>query len=238
MFISIESSSSDLSVALLGKERLIDRLTIPIKNELSEIIIPTIKNFLTHNGITFKDISTLVIGCGPGSFTGIRVVVAAAKGIQISNDYMKVIGINSLAALAMSVLEEAREKNCKYIISSIDTKRGDIFVQTFGVNNIVKSVFPFSAINEIDIIEIQNLKKYLSTHRFITKDILFIGHNSELLKNKIINLKTSIQDNQNSNALSVGKLALHFINKNIDFKNTGIIFNSLKPIYIRPPEIN
>ena len=238
MFISIESSSSDLSVALLGKERLIDRLTIPIKNELSEIIIPTIKNFLTHNGITFKDISTLVVGCGPGSFTGIRVVVAAAKGIQISNDYMKVIGINSLAVLAMSVLEEAREKNCRYIISSIDTKRGDIFVQTFEVNNIVKSEFPFSVINEIEILEIQNLKNYLLTHKLITKNVLFTGHNSELLKNKIINLKTSMQDNQNSNALSAGKLALHFIDKNIDFKNTGIIFNSLKPIYIRSPEIN
>ena len=238
MFISIESSSSDLSVALLDKERLIDRLTIPIKNELSEIIIPTIKNFLTHNGITFKDISTLFIGCGPGSFTGIRVVIAAAKGIQISNDYMKVIGINSLAVLAMSVLEEAREKNCRYIISSIDTKRGDIFVQTFEVNNMVKSEFPFSVINEIEILEIQNLKNYLLTHKLITKNVLFTGHNSELLKNKIINLKTSIQDNQNSNALSAGKLALHFIDKNIDFKNTGIIFNSLKPIYIRYPEIN
>lgn len=238
MFISIESSSSDLSVALLGKEILIDRLTVPIKNELSEIIIPTIKNFLTHNEITFEDISTLVIGCGPGSFTGIRVVVAAAKGIQISNVYMKVIGINSLAALAMSALEEAREKNCRYIISSIDTKRGDIFAQTFEVNNIVKSEFPFSAINEIEILEIQYLKNYLSTHKLITKNVLFIGHNSELLKNKILKLKTSIQDNQNSNALSAGKLALHFIDKNIDFKNTGIIFNRLKPIYIRHPEIN
>ena len=56
MFISIESSSSDLSVALLGKEKLIDSLTVPINNELSEIIIPTIKNFLINNGITFKDI--------------------------------------------------------------------------------------------------------------------------------------------------------------------------------------
>ena len=238
MFISIEISSSDLSVALLRKEILIDRLTVPIKNELSEIIIPTIKKFLTHNGITFKDISTLVIGCGPGSFTGIRVVLAAAKGIQISNVYMKVIGINSLAALAMSALEEAREKNCRYIISSIDTKRGDIFAQTFEVNNIVKSEFSFSAINEIEILEIQYLKNYLSIHKLISKNVLFTGHNSELLKNKIINLKTSIQDNQNSNALSAGKLALHFIDKNIDFKNTGIIFNSLKPIYIRHPEIN
>lgn len=238
MIISLESCSSNLSVALLAKEELINKLIIPIKNELSEIIIPTIKNFLTHNGITFKDISTLVIGCGPGSFTGIRVVVAAAKGIQISNVYMKVIGINSLAALAMSALEEAREKNCRYIISSIDTKRGDIFAQTFEVNNIVKSEFSFSAINEIEILEIQYLKNYLSTHKLITKNVLFTGHNSELLKNKIINLKTSIQDNQNSNALSAGKLALHFIDKNIDFKNTGIIFNSLKPIYIRHPEIN
>ena len=238
MFISIESSSSDLSVALLGKEKLIDSLTVPINNELSEIIIPTIKNFLINNGITFKDISTLVIGCGTGSFTGIRVVVAAAKGIKISNVYMKVIGINSLAALAMSAEEEAREKNCRYIISSIDTKRGDIFAQTFEVNNIVKSELLFSAINEIQIFEIQNLKNYLSTHKLITKNVLFTGHNSELLKNKIINLKTSIQDNQNSNALSAGKVALDFIDKNIDFKNTGIIFNSLKPIYIRPPEIN
>ena len=161
MFISIESSSSDLSVALLGKEKLIDSLTVPINNELSEIIIPTIKNFLINNGITFKDISTLVIGFGPGSFTGIRVVVAAAKGIQISNVYMKVIGINSLAALAMSVLEEARDKSCRYIISSIDTKRGDVFAQTFEVNNILKSEFPFFAINEIEILEIQNLKNYL-----------------------------------------------------------------------------
>ena len=238
MIISLESCSSNLSVALLANEELINKLIIPIKNELSEIIIPTIKNFLTHNGITFKDISTLVIGCGPGSFTGIRVVVAAAKGIQISNVYMKVIGINSLAALAMSALEEAREKNCRYIISSIDTKRGDIFAQTFEVNNIVKSEFPFSAINEIEILEIQYLKNYLSIHKLISKNVLFTGHSSELLKNKIINLKTSIQDNQNSNALSAGKLALHFIDKNIDFKNTGIIFNSLKPIYIRHPEIN
>ena len=191
MFISIESSSSDLSVALLGKEILIDRLTVPIKNELSEIIIPTIKNFLTHNGITFKDISTLVIGCGPGSFTGIRVVVAAAKGIQISNVYMKVIGINSLAALAMSALEEAREKNCRYIISSIDTKRGDIFAQTFEVNNIVKSEFPFSAINEIEILEIQYLKNYFVCFSGLGKSTFLDNFNLPLLSSIAINF-TSI----------------------------------------------
>jgi len=110
MIISIESSSSNLSIALLAKERLIDKLFIPIKNELSEIIIPTIKNFLIDNSITLDHISFITIGCGPGRFTGIRVVIAAAKGIKLSNTNMKSIGMNSLAGLAMSVLEEAKEK--------------------------------------------------------------------------------------------------------------------------------
>ena len=122
MIISIESSSSDLSIALFTNEQLIDKLFIPIKNELSEIIIPTIKNFLFDNSITFENISFITIGCGPGSFTGIRVVIAAAKGIKLSNTNMKSIGINSLAGLAMSALEEAKEKNVSILLLQLIQK--------------------------------------------------------------------------------------------------------------------
>ena len=238
MIISIESSSSNLSIALLAKERLIDKLFIPIKNELSEIIIPTIKNFLIDNSITFENISFITIGCGPGSFTGIRVVIAAAKGIKLSNTNMKSIGINSLAGLAMSVLEEAKEKKCQYIIGSIDSKRDDIFIQLFKINSLDDGKLPFSAMNDIEAIEIQNLDNYVSIHQLVAKDILFVGHKSELLKNNINNLKISDQSEQNPNALWVGILTSYIINKNIDVTNTRIAFNYLKPIYIRHPEIN
>ena len=238
MIISIESSSSNLSVALLTKERLIDKLIVPIKNELSEIIIPTIKNFLIKNVISFENISFITIGCGPGSFTAIRVVIAAAKGIQISNIYMKSMGINSLAGLAMSVLKEAKRKNCKYIIASIDTKRDDTFVQLFEINYLDEGKIPFSVMNNIEAIEIQNLDNYFLTHKLVAKDILFVGHKSELLKNKINNLKISDQPEQMPNALWVGMLASHIIDKNIDVTDTRIAFNHLKPIYVRPPEIN
>ena len=238
MIISIESSSSNFSIALLTKEKLIDKLFIPIKNELSEIIIPTIKSFLTDNSITFENISFITIGCGPGSFTGIRVVIAAAKGIKLSNINMKSIGINSLAGLAMSVLEEAKEKKCKYIITSIDTKRDDIFVQLFKINSQDKSKLPFSAMNNIEAMEIQNLDNYVFNHQLVAKDILFVGHKSELLKNDINNLKISDQLEQTPNALWGGMLTAYIINKNIDITNTRIAFNDLKPIYIRTPEIN
>ena len=238
MIISIESSSSNLSFALFTKEKLIDKLDVPIKNELSEIIIPTVKKFLINNSITYKKISTITVGCGPGSFTGTRVVIAATKGIQTSNTKMKSIGINSLAGLAMSALEEAKGKNCNYIIASIDTKRDDIFVQLFKINNLDEGKIPFSVMNEIKAIEIKDLNNYVLIHQLIARDTLFIGHKSELLKNKINNLKISDQSIQTPNALWVGMLTSYIINKNIDVTDTRIAFNHLKPIYVRSPEIN
>ena len=238
MIISIESSSTNLSIALLTKKRLIDKLSVPIKNELSEIIIPTIKNFLINNSITFKNISFITIGCGPGSFTGIRVIIAAAKGIQISNANIKCIGINSLAGLAMSVIEEAKEKNCRYIIASIDTKRDDMFVQLFEINNLDENKIPFSVLNDIQTIEIDNLDNYFLTNQLDTKDILFVGHKSELLQNRINNLKISNQSNQMPDALWLGFLTSYIKNKSIDVTASRIAFNHLKPIYVRSPEIN
>ena len=106
-----------------------------------EIIIPAISNLLKDNSISINELSTIAVGCGPGSFTGIRVVIALAKGILNSNYNLQSLGVNGLAALTMSVLEEAISYNVEYIISMIDTKRGDNFIQLFKVN--YKMINPF-----------------------------------------------------------------------------------------------
>ena len=108
MIISIETSSSDLSLTLLNKNSILSHISIPIKYELSEIIVPTIKIFLKENSISFDNISFLAVGCGPGSFTGIRAIISTALGITISKSHIRSIGINSLAGLAMSSLQEAK----------------------------------------------------------------------------------------------------------------------------------
>ena len=114
MIISIETSTSDLSLTLLNEEIVLSHISVPFKNELSEIIVPTIKMFLKDNLISFADVSFLAVGCGPGSFTGIRCIISTALGITISNSHIKSIGINSLAGLAMSALYEAKNLKIKY----------------------------------------------------------------------------------------------------------------------------
>ena len=238
MIISIETSTSYLSLTLLNKENVIDHISVSFKNELSEIIVPTIKKFLQHNSISFRDVSCLAVGCGPGSFTGIRAIISTALGITISNSHIKSIGINSLAGLAMTALHEVRILKLKYIVSSIDSKKDDIFVQLFKINNIKKKLLPINAISDIDTIKIEKLYNYFVINNLISKEALFVGHQSNIAKNVIENLNVSKNSIQHPDSLGVGKLASCIISNKISINKTISTFGEFKPIYVRSAKIN
>ena len=238
MIFSIETSTLDLSLTLLSNNQVINKVSVKIKNELSEIIVPTIKKFMKKNSIKFQNISLLVVGCGPGSFTSIRAVISAAKGIHLSNKHMKILGINSLAGLAMSALSEARNRNIEYILASIDTKRNDQFLQLFKVNNCNEKLLPFSVINNIKPIKLENFPSYIIENKLVSENFLFVGFIPNLLKNKFTSMKFCKVSTKTPHAVWVGKLGLYIKNNNINYKSSKIAFNEIKPIYVRSPEIN
>tara|TARA_Y100000991_G_C21934980_1_gene332558 strand:- start:365 stop:1087 length:723 start_codon:yes stop_codon:yes gene_type:complete len=238
MIISIETSSSYFSITLLNENNIMNQMSVPFKNELSEIIVPTIKFFLQDSSISLKDISFLAVGCGPGSFTGIRTVISTALGIKISYNYIKTIGVNSLAGLAMSVLEEAKELKLKYIISSIDSKRDDLFLQFFKINYMDDKSTPFFVKKDISTIKIDNLYKYIIDNKLILKDILFVGHQFNKAKKTIENLKVSRNLKQEPNSLGVGQLASYLIRNRVSINKTVFAFDKFQPVYVRSPQIN
>ena len=238
MIISIETSTSDLSLTLLNKKSVLSHISIPIKNELSEIIVPTIKMFLKDNLISFDDISFLAVGCGPGSFTGIRAIISTALGITVSKSHIKSIGINSLAGLAMSVLQEAKTLKVKYVISSIDSKKDDLFLQLFKINYNKDKLLPIFEISNIDTIKIKKLYNYFVIHNLIFTEVLFVGHQSDMAKNIIENLNVSKNSTQYPDSLGVGKLASFIISNKITINKTNYAFDKFKPIYARSAQIN
>jgi tRNA A37 threonylcarbamoyladenosine modification protein TsaB len=151
---------------------------------------------------------------------------------------MKILGINSLAGLAMSALIEAKNRNVQYIIASIDTKRDDIFLQLFRVNNSNERLLPFSAINSIQPIKLENLNDYIVENKLIAEDFFCVGCISKLINNKVTNMKFSKELIQIPDSLWVGKLGSCIVNNNINYKNSKIAYDELKPIYVRSAEIN
>ena len=238
MIIAIEGSTNNLSLALLKNNLVLSQEVLSIKNDLSQIIVPTIRNLMYKNSTTIDQLSSIAVGCGPGSFTGLRTVIAAAKGIIVSNNNLQSIGVSGLAGLAMSVVDEALNNNIKYIISLIDTKRDDVFLQLFKLNDQDKSLFPFRAINKIEIFKIEYVDEYLIKYNLRGKKILVVGHKSSSIDNNIFNIKTSEKEFQYPNAIYIGKLASYLINKFKKVDNTDIAFDNVEPIYVRSPEIN
>lgn len=93
MILAIDSSSNYLKLGLrYGSDRQV------IKNDLMEkshgqLIMKKIDDLFVSTGVDKKDLAAIVVCTGPGSFTGLRIGIAASKGIAVALD-LQVVGIN------------------------------------------------------------------------------------------------------------------------------------------------
>ncbi len=93
-------------------------------------------------GLEARAITHVAAGCGPGSFTGIRVALSAAKGFQLACDAQPV-GLSCLLVAAAHWRKAHDEDGL--LVASADTRRGSYFCQAFGPDNA-----PIGAILDID----------------------------------------------------------------------------------------
>jgi tRNA threonylcarbamoyladenosine biosynthesis protein TsaB len=134
--LGIDSATRSASVALVENETSIDehRWDKQLSGYLgasdsngncAEIIVPLINALLEKKKLTPADLSAIAVSIGPGSFTGLRVGLATAKGIAYSGG-LPLIGISTLLALAAGV------KNFDGIICSLlDARKSDVYMALF-----------------------------------------------------------------------------------------------------------
>src|SRR5690348_11165768 len=95
------------------------REVIDIGKGHAERLIGVIDGALGQAGMTYKDLDRIGVSIGPGSFTGVRVGVATARGLALALG-VPAVGVNTLEALA----EEAHEKlPDRAVLAAIDGRR-------------------------------------------------------------------------------------------------------------------
>jgi tRNA threonylcarbamoyladenosine biosynthesis protein TsaB len=96
----------------------------------AERLMPMIDDCLHEAGVTVSEIGKVAVAMGPGSFTGIRVGVAAARGLGLALG-CPVVGVTTLETLA----EAARDTYLgRPVIAAIDARRGEVYAQAFGAD--------------------------------------------------------------------------------------------------------
>ncbi|MCA9902577.1 MAG: tRNA (adenosine(37)-N6)-threonylcarbamoyltransferase complex dimerization subunit type 1 TsaB [Anaerolineae bacterium] len=100
MLLAIDTATSYTSLALHSKSMVIAEHTwfSPSPNHAVELA-PAVQRMLDQGGVTIQDLTALAVCIGPGSFTGLRVGVALAKGIAAARQ-LPLVGVSSLDIVA------------------------------------------------------------------------------------------------------------------------------------------
>ena len=103
--LAIDTSGKVASVAVTDGEKLLWEKSVYTKLTHSQVILPMVKQALEETGLTYTDLDCAAIAKGPGSYTGLRIGVAAVKGMCFGCESLKSAGVSTLLSLAYNCID-------------------------------------------------------------------------------------------------------------------------------------
>ena len=123
----IDTSSSDVSIAIVKDEKILASICKCIPNQHSIYTVPFIDEMVKEANLTSNDIDKIMVVTGPGSFTGVRIGVTIAKVYAYLRN-LSIISISSLKMMAISCEH-------KYCLSLIDAHHNNYYLGLYDENN-------------------------------------------------------------------------------------------------------
>jgi tRNA threonylcarbamoyladenosine biosynthesis protein TsaB len=111
------------SVAVLDGARVLASRVEPMSRGHQERLAPLVREVMLEAGLAFDQLDRVGVTVGPGSFTGLRVGLAFAKGLGAALD-IPVVGVGALEALAAP-------QTSGTVFAVLDAKRGQVYLQAF-----------------------------------------------------------------------------------------------------------
>lgn len=128
--LAIDTSTENCSVALVHDGKLTTR-DIESPREHSQKLLPFVEEVLDSAGVSLAELDALVVGAGPGSFTGVRIGVSMAQGLAFSAD-LPVYPVCSLQALAQQAI---RKNDVAGVVACIDARMGEVYYALYANEN-------------------------------------------------------------------------------------------------------
>ena len=120
--LAIETSSAACSAALSVDGVVEERYALAPRQHAT-LILPMIESLLTEGGFTAGQLDAIAFGCGPGSFTGVRIATSVAQAIAFGSS-LPVVPVSSLAALALGAAQETGECN---VLAALDARKSEVY---------------------------------------------------------------------------------------------------------------
>jgi tRNA threonylcarbamoyladenosine biosynthesis protein TsaB len=128
LILAIDTALDACAAAVLdtGAGGVIAQESLPMKRGHAEALMPLIARVMKASGVAFKALDRIAATAGPGSFTGLRVGLSAARGIALAAG-KPVVGVTTLTAFAAPLVSENDEQHP--IIAAIDARHDHVYFQ-------------------------------------------------------------------------------------------------------------
>jgi tRNA threonylcarbamoyladenosine biosynthesis protein TsaB len=132
LILAIDTALDACSAGVLDTDagQLIALETLAMKRGHAEALMPLIQRVMDQSGIAFATLDRIAVTTGPGSFTGLRVGLSAARGIGLAAR-KPVVGLTTLTAYAAPIVGQNAEQP---IISAIDARHNNVYFQVVAGN--------------------------------------------------------------------------------------------------------
>lgn len=201
--LAIDTSHGIGSVAITKDEEVISYKECSKKNQQAEQLFALIDDIFTQTKLSYNKLDSIAVDIGPGSFTGIRVGVAAARGIHLATK-IPLVGITSLEALAFAYADDH-----KIINICLDARKGQYYQQSFNFYDNINS--------DINLVDYDKLS--------LNNDTIYIG-SAKVIKENNTNINESKIIENITNASHIAEAAY------IKSKN-GLANLEAYPLYVR-----
>jgi tRNA threonylcarbamoyladenosine biosynthesis protein TsaB len=129
LILSIDTALDACAAAVLDTASgVIARESLEMKRGHAEALMPLIARVMKASGIGFAALDRIAATTGPGSFTGLRVGLSAARGIALAAG-KPVVGVTTLTAFAAPIVSE---NGAHPVISAIDARHDHVYFQVLG----------------------------------------------------------------------------------------------------------
>lgn len=120
--LAVETATDACSAALSINGVISERYALASK-EHTQLILPMVDDLMAQAGLLPSDLDGLAFGCGPGSFTGVRIATGIMQGLALGLD-LQVVPVSTLAAIAQDYFDH-HEVNVAFV--AMDARMGEIF---------------------------------------------------------------------------------------------------------------
>jgi tRNA threonylcarbamoyladenosine biosynthesis protein TsaB len=217
--LGIETSTTTGSVAVVSENGVIAQYSLNIEVTHSERLMSTVDRVLKDTGLTITDMDGYAVAIGPGSFTGLRIGLAAVKGLALVTG-KPVAAVPTLEALAWNLPYSAYP-----VCPMLDARKNEVYAAMYRFDGTT-----FVRVMAEAVISLSHLSELIS------EKTLFTGEASHLFREELVNLFGDRALFAPVSAILPSAATIAEIGLNMIKSGKQADLDSVTPLYIRRSE--